>query len=1021
MTEININVSDQKCRQEPLFIGYQGENEVTRVIVDYSAWTAEFGEGTLSLELMRAGDTAPYLATLTVEEGKAVWTVTNVDTGARGEGAAGFVYTVDEQVKKSAVFRFFVGRDVGGTPGDRPDPYESLITYLERLAAQTEGNASAAAESASAAAGSATTATQQAQAAATARTAAETAQQAAETAQGAAETAQTAAEAARDAAVSSATDAAGSATTATQQAQAAATARAAAEAAQQAAETAQTAAETAQTAAEAARDAAASSATDAAGSATTATQQAQAAATARAAAEAAQQAAETAQQAAETAQTAAEAARDAAAASVINAAGSATTATQQAQAAATARTAAEAAQQAAETAQQAAETAQTAAEAARDAAAASATNAAGSATTATQQAQAAATARSAAEAAQGAAEAAQTAAEAARDAAAASAINAAGSATTATQQAQAAATARTAAEAAQQAAETAQTAAETAQTATEAARDAAASSATAAAGSATTATQQAQAAATARTAAETAQQAAETAQEAAETAQTAAEAARDAAAASATAAAGSATTAAQQAQAAATARTAAEAAQQAIEDLTVSAEEIDTAQPTVEKQVDPQTGAVNLNFGFAKNQATTATTVGPAPIVTFDASAADMPLKGLTVNIEPVQAGTGDPSPDNVRPISGCTGCNVTIASEFEYRLTNSTMTDSGLTITTSDDNYLSMVGTSTSNAGISLVTFVSTDTRLVISDVVAVEGAAPWFLWDATSRVNISGMKNDLNGQYTLTIGHSYSVGYIPNSGRTYSLKTRISLTHQHPTVYHITFPTEAGTVYGGTLDVVNRKLIVNKAIIYLADYTWSRGNSGSRMRYTSATISQLVGPKYYGSICNTFTLGTGIGNTTGNNTYWWTHEGLFRVFSEDFSTLSDFTNFLSQNNAHVVYNLADPIEIPLTDIPEITTLLVGTNNIWADCGDVTVTYGAYLETVKAHADRLGDSILSAIAPLEVSYTASRTYAVGSYLFVGTKFYKVTQAIAEGGTITPGTNAVQTTVAEQLIALAAG
>lgn len=69
---------------------------------------------------------------------------------------------------------------------------------------------------------------------------------------------------------------------------------------------------------------------------------------------------------------------------------------------------------------------------------------------------------------------------------------------------------------------------------------------------------------------------------------------------------------------------------------------------------------------------------------------------------------------------------------------------------------------------------------------------------------------------------------------------------------------------------------------------------------------------------------------------------------------------------------------------------------------------------------DVVGDSILSAIAPLEATYTASRAYTIGSYLFVGTRFFKVTQAIAEGGTITPGTNAVQTTVAEQLMALAA-
>lgn len=122
--------------------------------------------------------------------------------------------------------------------------------------------------------------------------------------------------------------------------------------------------------------------------------------------------------------------------------------------------------------------------------------------------------------------------------------------------------------------------------------------------------------------------------------------------------------------------------------------------------------------------------------------------------------------------------------------------------------------------------------------------------------------------------------------------------------------------------------------------------------------------------------------------------------------------------SSAQLVYELASPIELPLTDIPKITTLL-GKNNIWADCGDVTVTYGAYLETVKKHAEVVGDSILSAIAPLEATYTASRAYTVGSYLFVGTKFYKVTAAIASGDTINPGTNVTQTTVAAQLMELA--
>ena len=50
----------------------------------------------------------------------------------------------------------------------------------------------------------------------------------------------------------------------------------------------------------------------------------------------------------------------------------------------------------------------------------------------------------------------------------------------------------------------------------------------------------------------------------------------------------------------------------------------------------------------------------PTPIATFPASA--LPMPSLTVGIEAVQAGSGDPSPENVRPISGFTEANVVVS-----------------------------------------------------------------------------------------------------------------------------------------------------------------------------------------------------------------------------------------------------------------------------------------------------------------------------------------------------------------------
>ena len=58
-------------------------------------------------------------------------------------------------------------------------------------------------------------------------------------------------------------------------------------------------------------------------------------------------------------------------------------------------------------------------------------------------------------------------------------------------------------------------------------------------------------------------------------------------------------------------------------------------------------------------------------------------------------------------------------------------------------------------------------------------------------------------------------------------------------------------------------------------------------------------------------------------------------------------------------------------------------------------------------------------IAPTESTTTATQPYAVGSYLILNNTLYKVTSAIANGGTITPGTNVTATTIMAELAALA--
>lgn len=60
-------------------------------------------------------------------------------------------------------------------------------------------------------------------------------------------------------------------------------------------------------------------------------------------------------------------------------------------------------------------------------------------------------------------------------------------------------------------------------------------------------------------------------------------------------------------------------------------------------------------------------------------------------------------------------------------------------------------------------------------------------------------------------------------------------------------------------------------------------------------------------------------------------------------------------------------------------------------------------------------DNTSASLAPIEATSTASQPYTVGKRLVYGGRLYKVTQAIAQGGTLTPGTNITPDTVDEEL------
>lgn len=298
---------------------------------------------------------------------------------------------------------------------------------------------------------------------------------------------------------------------------------------------------------------------------------------------------------------------------------------------------------------------------------------------------------------------------------------------------------------------------------------------------------------------------------------------------------------------------------------------------------------------------------------------AEAPVKSLTVGIEPVQEGTGDPSPENIRPITGWTGAKVTragknlLAPRFyggvnynkrvgQYVLHWAGLVDITESITTSGNTF------SRTGSEWGLIMCLVADVGQLTGKQICVSGTftgdlniknglrSAWYFTDENYIVTrVAGTMN-INPPYVLTPaeGEKYLIWYINSSAPgtitldSPMLELSSTATAYEPyqgEIYSITFPSEAGTVYGGTLDVTTGVLTVDRAQI---------------ASYAGETLPSTW-------ISDRDVYSAGATPTTG---------------------------------AQVVYELATPITYHLTP-QEITTLL-GQNNIWADTGDMSVTYRA-------------------------------------------------------------------------------
>lgn len=174
--------------------------------------------------------------------------------------------------------------------------------------------------------------------------------------------------------------------------------------------------------------------------------------------------------------------------------------------------------------------------------------------------------------------------------------------------------------------------------------------------------------------------------------------------------------------------------------------------------------------------------------------------------------------------------------------------------------------------------------------------------------------------------------------------------------TTYTVNWQSEAGTVYGGTLDVVTGELVVDRVMIgaselisFYSSFTSEKHQYSSYLRndYLSVSGASISQKNSCGAISNIFPFDKSWndmqafdGNTVTAGLYRnasWNYTRVYIVLPSNITTREDAETWLANSGIQIAYYLATPITYQLT--PQEVATLLGQNNIWADTGDVSVT----------------------------------------------------------------------------------
>lgn len=350
-------------------------------------------------------------------------------------------------------------------------------------------------------------------------------------------------------------------------------------------------------------------------------------------------------------------------------------------------------------------------------------------------------------------------------------------------------------------------------------------------------------------------------------------------------------------------------------------------------------------------------TINNVTVATFEDGADEALIRKLLVSIDPIQDLHGYDSP---WPAGG--GKNL-------LENTASTTTTNGLTFTVYDDGTVSVSGTATADTWFGVGTWIANGEQIVLNGCPNGGSSTTYrqfasFIGPDVGNGASGTPQGGQNCIVSIQIYNGYTVDnllfkpmirlasnenprYVPYSnicpisGRTGLTVYRTGSDTSNPTEFPVTWETEARTVYGGTLDVVSGKLNidrVSKTFVGATDEEWLQGGANP---YFYCALENLYAGINSEVICDTFPNNGRINGTnnvqgvyTFNSSVYDHFNFYLRWSALGINTVTQFRQWLSTNNVTICYKLSEPIEYQIEKV-DITTLL-GSNNIWADSGDI-------------------------------------------------------------------------------------